>query len=52
VDVFAALRKTSEVADRQSPIKSMKGRGTLGMLINDPRMYYDIDRIPFVARDV
>ncbi|HOX85516.1 MAG TPA: MlaD family protein [bacterium] len=44
VDVFAALRKTSEsLTDITHKID--EGRGTLGMLINDPRMYYDIDRI-------
>jgi phospholipid/cholesterol/gamma-HCH transport system substrate-binding protein len=44
VSVFNSFRGTTDnLIDITDDIK--EGRGTLGLLINDPRMYYDIDRI-------
>ncbi|MBN1542551.1 MCE family protein [candidate division KSB1 bacterium] len=51
VDVFATLRKTSETLT-EIINKVNEGRGTLGMLINDPRMYYDIDRILLILENL
>ncbi len=42
--VFTELQRTSEHLTEISN-KINTGTGTLGLLINDPRMYYDIDRI-------
>ncbi len=50
-DVFDELKKTSmhltEISD-----KINTGTGTLGLLINDPRMYYDIDRILLLLEEM
>jgi phospholipid/cholesterol/gamma-HCH transport system substrate-binding protein len=43
-DVFGELYKTSQTLTDITD-KVNQGQGTLGLLVNDPRLYYDIDRI-------
>ena len=44
VDVFAGLKRATQTINEIGD-KINTGKGTLGKLVNDPRMYFDLDRL-------